>query len=252
MDCHPRIDVSYRLTTSLADDAAVDDLRVLSAPERERCQRFVFPNDRRDFAAAHALLRRRLSAGRSVPAAAWTFEAAPGGKPRIASSGSAGIDLDFNVSHTRGMVACAVARHADVGVDIERIDRAAALGQEVAATCFTDRENEWLDGTGPIERSTRFAELWTLKEAYLKATGTGLTDGLRQFAFAFPDQRGIRFEAAAGTPLQAWTFVLFAPAAGYRLAVAARARSLDSRSPVITLRADDPRTAAGGLVRMSS
>jgi len=212
------VHVWYR-TTEGADafDARETDLSDLSSGERARCVRFAFERDRRDFAAAHALLRTQLSNYADVAPAAWTFDAPPDGKPFIVSSGEP--TLAFNLSHTRGCVACAIAAGGEVGIDVESADRALD-GRKIAARYFSTAECDWLDACAARERAIRFIELWTLKEAYIKAIGRGLSHPLNTFGFAFDGERDIRFCPPPDAQASAWRFALFAPSARYRMAVA--------------------------------
>jgi 4'-phosphopantetheinyl transferase len=209
----------WHRTTDSADalDAYETDLSDLSPDERARCARFAFARDRRDFAAAHALLRTQLSRYADIRPTAWTFDARPGGKPFIVSSGESA--LAFNLSHTHGLVACAIARCGEVGIDVESVDRALD-GRKIAARYFSKVECEWLDACDARERAVRFIELWTLKEAYIKAIGLGLTHPLNAFSFTFADERRILFNPPPDIEASAWTFALFAPSAQYRMAVA--------------------------------
>jgi 4'-phosphopantetheinyl transferase len=217
--------------TASLDGAALDaDVALLSVDERTRHARFAFARDRRDFAAAHALLRRRLSMHANVRPDAWTFELAPEGKPFL-SSAHVGVDLAFNLSHTCGLVACAIGRGADIGLDVESIDRV-VNGRDIVARYFSPGEVEGLDACDAAERPARFIELWTLKEAYVKAIGRGLRYPLDRFGFAFDDARGIRFMPPPDVQATQWTFALFAPSARDRLAVAVR-------SPSAVVRMDD-------------
>jgi 4'-phosphopantetheinyl transferase len=126
----------------------------------------------------------------------------------------------FSVSHTRGLVACAVTRAAHVGVDVERIDRARDT-QGVAERHFTSAEVDMLRRCGDKDRAARFVELWTLKEAFLKSEGQGLGSGLDTCGFAFSGTSNLCLSPARS----GWSFFLATwPAAG-RLAVACRART---------------------------
>jgi len=90
-------------------------------------------------------------------------------------------DLCFNLSHTEGLVVLAVARHP-VGVDVEWLDRTGRT-VELADRYFATTETAALRAL-PIEvRRDRFFDLWTLKEAYIKARGLGLALPLGGFAF---------------------------------------------------------------------
>jgi len=197
-----------------------DALRILSADERDRYGRFVYDEDRRDFAAAHALLRRALASAGRLPAHQWRLEAIDGGKPRVVGAADADMDLSFNLTHTRGLVACVVGRGFDVGIDVERVvrNRDVAL---IANSYFAPIEREWLAAAPESERHARFIDIWTLKEAWLKATGVGLAVGLDTFAFSF-ESSTLVFHPPSGVRADEWGFALLEPSEGFRLAVAIR------------------------------
>jgi len=207
-------------TTEHFDEAALGEaVALLSPAERARYRRFRFARDRRDYAAAHALLRTSLSRFGAPAPEAWTFAAHARGKPSLASGAAA--SLSFNLSHTHGMVACAIAPGADIGVDVERVDR--PLDEEALATrFFATVEQAHLRRCAPAQRAIRFFELWTLKEAYLKAIGVGLSHSLSEMAFELDDGHGIAFVPPPGIDSRSWQFALFEPAPRYRLAVAVR------------------------------
>jgi len=213
------VHIWYRFTESLDDDAVRAEVTQLSPDERVRCQRFAFGRDRRDFAAGHALLRRVLSMYDDGCADAWTFVVDANGKPSLAHELGA-QPLAFNMSHTHGLVACAVAHDAEVGVDVECVERGTD-SRDIAERYFSAAELAQLDACPEGQRAARFIELWTLKEAYLKAIGTGLAHRLDTFDFTFDDAGGLRFNAPDAGPA-AWTFALFAPSPRHRLALAAR------------------------------
>jgi 4'-phosphopantetheinyl transferase len=210
----------YQFTESLDDDAVRAAVAQLSPDERVRCQRFVFRRDRRDFAAGHALLRRVLSMHDDVRPDAWTFVVDGNGKPSLAHEPGA-PPLAFNLSHTHGLVACAVAREAEVGVDVECVGRVTD-SRDIAERYFSAAEIAQLDACPEGQRAAQFIELWTLKEAYLKAIGSGLAHPLDTFGFSFDDAGGFRFNARPEAWPAAWTFAVFAPSPRYRLAIAAR------------------------------
>jgi 4'-phosphopantetheinyl transferase len=167
---------------------------ILPAVESERAARFVFERHRRQYVAAHALTRLMLTAatGGVAAPAAWTFEIGAHGKPQV--SGEAG--LQFNLSHCEGAVVCAVSDSVEIGVDIECVDRRVPL--ELAGTHFAACEAAWLRSLPAAQRPIGFLRLWTLKEAYIKATGLGLAQRLDDFAFAFEPLRLTFFNPALG------------------------------------------------------
>lgn len=226
--------VWYRFTTAITEEEVETLSAQLSDDERARARRFVFARDRRDFTAAHVLLRRTLSLYDDVPPAAWVFEAADGHKPVIAAPRTA---LAFNLSHTHGLVACAAARDTALGVDVESIDRLSS-GREIAERFFSPFECRGLDGCEPSGYTQRFIELWTLKESYLKGIGTGLSHPLDNFSFDLGRVPAITFAAPPDVNTADWQFMLAAPSPNYRLAVAVKRTAVTARYRILTQDAD--------------
>jgi len=167
--------------SSVGTDARAVPLNLLDDAEKRRAERFRFVEDRLAYVAAHALLRLALSAAAGGDPGAWRFEAGLRGKPRLAAVHGL-ADLRFNLSHTRGMVTVALARGAEVGVDVERRARRGRLDLELAESRFAPEEAESLRAlSDDASRRERFLRLWTLKEAFVKATGRGLSQPLSEF-----------------------------------------------------------------------
>jgi 4'-phosphopantetheinyl transferase len=139
----------------------------LDDAERERAGRFVFQRDRLAYAAAHALLRYALDveAGPRV----WRFAVNAFGKPRVDPACG---DLRFSLSHTDGLVAVALVRGLEVGVDVEGVDRDPDEG---ALTALALAAEEVADLDGFADRRGRLLQLWVAKEALAKAIGLGLS-----------------------------------------------------------------------------
>jgi 4'-phosphopantetheinyl transferase len=154
---------------------------MLDAREQDRARRFCFERDRFEFVACHALLRLKLSEFAGGPPHEWRFTLGPFGKPHVAPEHGR-PELQFNISHARGLVAVAVTWQDMIGIDVEVIDTSADQ-QDLANRYFAPTEAELLFKTAPWQRPYTFARLWTLKEAYLKATGQGLNIPLDSFAF---------------------------------------------------------------------
>lgn len=217
------VHVALRLTESLSE-ADVDAIAsTLSPDEQERARAFVFFRDRRDYVAAHGLLRETLSKVSAPPSGGWTFTAGRTGKPAIAET-SPRVQLSFNLSHTRGLVACAVSLEHELGIDVECIDRSADR-TDVARHNFASVEHAQLEVCATDERAERFVEIWTLKEAFVKATGTGIVDDLQGWGFRLDVPGCIIFDSPAGTHAEHWTFGLFAPTTETRMALAVRTSS---------------------------
>jgi 4'-phosphopantetheinyl transferase len=212
-------------------DAAV---AMLSEDERERCRRFRFERDARDYAAAHALLRRTLSRHGDRQPQGWRFDVTPSGKPFLIDSPD--FHPAFSLSHTRGMVACAITDGADVGVDVEWADRDVDA-EKIAARFFAPAESRHLMGLAPDARRGRFVDLWTLKEALVKAIGQGIAGSLNRFAFEIGDE--VRLVSPPLIDPHDWQFGLFTPDPGFRLAVAVH-RTTARAGQLIVRSADEP------------
>lgn len=152
---------------------------LLSDEERARMGRFAFDRLKREFLVTRALCRTTLSRYAPVAPQDWAFEQNAYGRPRIAGAGGT---LDFNLSHAGGLVAMAVADSArQVGIDVEcALPERAHL--DLARRYFSPAEHAALEAL-PAERQVdRFFVLWTLKEAYIKARGMGLSLPLDAFS----------------------------------------------------------------------
>lgn len=157
------------------------DDSIIDATEYQRAQLFKFDKDRDLYVAAHVFLRQVLSRYASVPEKDWQFVSNAYGKPAVADPGFGW--LQFNLSHTQGRVACAVARDRAVGVDIEQHRRLNDL-RSLCRYAFSPTEAEHVLSTQvPGQQEQRFFSYWTLKEAYIKARGMGLSLPLQQFSF---------------------------------------------------------------------
>jgi 4'-phosphopantetheinyl transferase len=141
-----------------------------------------------------------LSAAAGAPGPAdWAFDTGVRGKPRV--SGVPGPH--FNISHCDGLVACAVSCAVDIGVDVECLERSAPL--ELAGRYFAVAECALLSAMREAERPLGFFRLWTLKEAYIKATGLGLSQTLGDFSIGFDPLRVSFADPALGNSA-AWQF----------------------------------------------
>jgi len=232
--------VWYAVTERLAESALAEARDLLSPAERARCDRFRFDRDRRDFAAAHALLRHALTVHEGAPASPWSFEEGVHGKPFLTPGQSA---LEFNLAHTNGLVACVLTHGGPVGVDVESLDRA-VNGDDIAGRYFSPPEILGLQELPGVERGTRFIELWTLKEAYLKAIGVGLSNPLKDFGFDLTGTSALRFDAPPGSVSADWQFALFAPSDRHRMAVAVRS----DRHVVLDVRSWPSNASASDIV----
>lgn len=152
--------------------------------------RFVFARHRHQYLVTRALLRSTLS--HYVPSVApqsWVFSSNAWGKPTILAPS---VPIAFNLSHTDKLIVLAVTLESTIGIDVEPLQRSIDL--EIADRFFSPQEVRDLFCLSPVERPRGFIELWTLKEAYIKARGQGLSIALDSFSFTFASSGRIDFE----------------------------------------------------------
>ena len=157
----------------------------LDRTEQSRSQTFQFIDDRKLYVTAHIFLRQVLSHHAPLPPAAWTFATHAHGKPYISNTGYQ--HLHFSLSHTRGRLACAVSTHAPLGIDVERV-RPLDQIENLCRQVLTPLEYYDLLKKPHAHREPTFFRYWTLKEAYIKALGMGLSLPLQSF-FLTPEQK---------------------------------------------------------------
>jgi 4'-phosphopantetheinyl transferase len=215
------IELYIGLIEAIDTEAAFEACRLpLSSEERYRAARFVQERHRRLYIFAHGLLRFALSNWAPVVAPAdWSFVVDRHGRPFVAAPDIA-KPVYFSLSHTEGCVACAISRVETVGLDVERMEDRGSLW-ETARHAFAADEIATLRRLAPGEFFDRFFDYWTLKEAYLKARGLGLSLPLDQFAIRLSgDQIAISFTGEIDDDPGRWHFTSRSPSPEHRLAVA--------------------------------
>jgi 4'-phosphopantetheinyl transferase len=201
----------------LADGVAQACTPLLSEDERARWLAFKFERLGREYLTTRTLVRTALSAYHPLAPEAWRFALNAYGKP--AADPECG--LRFNLSNSPGLVVCLIGQGAEVGVDVEPCERAEVIA-EVGAKALSPLELAQLDALRGPERLDRALWLWTLKEAYIKARGMGLSLPLNKFSFLFGGVAGIRLELdpCLGDEAGRWRFCLLEHA-GHRIALMA-------------------------------
>ena len=191
-------------------EAATACRAILSEDERGRLDRFLNTAHRPQFLAGHALIRLLLTeVVPEVAPAEWRFSSTAHGRPEVAEPRRY-QHLRFNMSHTQGLVACAVVWRRDVGVDVERRNPGFAH-RAVADQFFSPQESAALRSLpSDADRVHRFFTYWTLKEAYLTARGKGLALPLGAFTMHLdPDGRSAAVEFdEARIPDHGWRWCL--------------------------------------------
>lgn len=208
-------------------------LELCAPEERARHDRFVFARSRRQFAVARALVRRVLAGYTGLDPQALAFVANEYGRPEL-SPGREG--LRFNLSHADGLAALAIAREAELGVDVEDTARR-SRPEDIAEHFFAAAEVAALMRLPAEQRPRRFFDLWTLKEAYIKARGKGLSIPLGSFAYDLsrgPGAIELAIDPSLGDVRAGWHFTLADPTPRHRFALAVRFPG--GRAPVLRTR----------------
>jgi len=99
------------------------------------------------------------------------------GKPSLAER----PDINYNLSHAEGITACMVSDY-ECGIDCEKVRD---FRQNVIRRVFSENEKKMFEGTPDEEKNLLFFRLWTLKEAYVKAIGIGVSYPMDTVEFSF-------------------------------------------------------------------
>ncbi|MCI0428001.1 MAG: 4'-phosphopantetheinyl transferase superfamily protein [Nitrospiraceae bacterium] len=194
-------------TDELTDTAIACGFQaILSADERNKARRFRRATDRQQFVISHALVRLALSNHFPVPAGDWRFDRDHNGRPFIVAPVIL-PPVRFSLSHTQGLVACLITLSAEAAVDVEKIEHNQDLAL-VARQVLSPAEQRALSVLSGKDWTARFFDYWTLKEAYAKARGLGLSLTLSHIGFECgrDDTLLARFASQVDDNSSAWVF----------------------------------------------
>jgi len=156
--------------------------------ERSRYAAYGTSAARREYLGTRALSRTALAHYSGQPAECLRFGTDHLGRPGMTSPSMPG--LSFSLAKTRELAVGLFAFDQDVGIDVELVAPIEAV--EMARRFFSGEELSELSRLDEDARLSRFYELWTLREAYLKARGIGLTLPLDQLVFRSTPSGGAR------------------------------------------------------------
>ncbi len=189
----------------------------LSDDERDRSARFRFERDRRRYVVAHGALRDLLGRYLGSGPGQIRFVSNAFGKPELHPD--FGGRLKFNLAHSADLAVIAIARDAWVGVDVECIEgRRESSYADVAQNFFSTTEVDALGRVPSHLYDQAFFSCWTMKEAYVKGRGEGLTIPLTSFSVPISTE-----PAHAAVRCGGWSLFTLRPAPGYVGAVAVSA-----------------------------
>jgi 4'-phosphopantetheinyl transferase len=246
MTPEPDVEIWAAFPDEIRDPKLLQGYReLLTDDERAREMRFRFPSDQHRFLLTRVLVRTVLSKYANVGPRDWRFAPDAYGRPQIRNEAPSVAGVTFNVSHTQGLIILGVTRRNALGVDTEHLwSRTASTA--VAERYFAPDEAAALRELPEPERRERFFDYWTLKEAYVKARGRGVSLGLSSFGFQLeePKRIGAWFRPELEDAAQHWQFWQFHPSADHVAAVCLqRPGGTDSRlavKKVVPLSSEQP------------
>ena len=211
----------------------------LDAEEQQRADRFRVATSRNQNIVGRGMARRLLSDNLVDPRSI-RFAVEPHGKPFVSEPDWA--KQPFNIAHTDGLVLCGIGsdRHCLIGVDVEKLGR--ATDTDLADRYFSRPEADHLRKISDLDqRQNVFLKIWTLKESFIKAIGTGLHTPLADFAFEEIDSDApkIRMLNPKLESDRIWSFFCIEPKPGYIGAVAVAGENLSPEQIQIEVRCFD-------------
>lgn len=194
----------------------------------------------RDYVVSHGVARELLALGCTCRPGDIEFIHASSGKPAIAAPAGA---PSFSLAHGGQLAALATCRIGLLGVDLEPVG---LVDDDLVRAAFSEREATALDTVPAALKATGFFRGWTLKEAYLKGTGEGLSGGLESLEVEIRSDAQVAPVAVKGSSVAIldWQFFSFEPAPGYVGAIALHAHR---RPAKLRMRTIDPEVPAADL-----
>jgi len=199
---------------------------LLSEDERAQQRNYHLNRDQRSYLVSHALVRQALSLYADTLPQDWVFSRGTRGKPKIESPSD--TSLRFNLAHTADLCACVITRDIRCGIDAEYTVRENKL-LPIARRMFSEIELETFKNKAETDLRQNFFYYWTLREAYVKAMGTGLGGSSKAFHFKISEHNAatecrsasIEFTDKKQNDLAAqWQFEIFQPDTDHVMSVA--------------------------------
>jgi 4'-phosphopantetheinyl transferase len=160
------------------EDIHLDDIAwlgsFLSEDETEKSRRFRFTRDRVSYITTHGLLRGILGKHLGISPEDVEITYNPFGRPSVSGYSR---QVFFNLSHSSGISVLAFDPQNNIGVDVEKIDGKFEF-ESIVQLYFSKEEGKQIQSSEKKSRQ-RFYEIWTRKEAFLKAMGIGITENLQ-------------------------------------------------------------------------
>ena len=213
------IHIWYLFTNEIHDLELIDSyFEIISNDEFEKINKYIFDKDRHSCLLTRALIRYVLSRYVNKKPYQWEFSINDYGKPAIKNIPENQL-FKFNISHTDGLIALALTTTGDIGIDIENLERNKTKNKSenkpetkidnisIAKRFFSQKEAVIIKNAAQNTKMELFLDFWTLKEAYIKARGMGLSIPLDKFYFTITDNNiDIGFDSEINDIPENWQF----------------------------------------------
>lgn len=162
---------------------------ILSQREIEKIASYRSAKAQHNALITRAFVRLLLSQYAPIKPQDWVFTIGKHGKPELQNAPFA---LRFNLSHNDKLIVCAVCLQHDIGCDVESLSRKIST-DAISKRYFSASEYQSLNKMPAARQNAKFFEYWTLKEAFVKATGLGISQGLDSFSFTINQGDSTKF-----------------------------------------------------------
>lgn len=195
-------------------------IQTLDRDERTRAGLFHFQKDRKRFIARHGILRMILGRYLGVKPSEVRFYRGKNGKPALTETFGKET-IRFNLSHSDSVALFAFSRNHEIGVDIEQIRDIPEM-DHIVELSFCPREKAFFRALPQGNRRDAFFDYWTRKEAYIKATGEGLSQALDRVDVTFVPREAAKLVRIEGDSIRAsrWSIQELKPVFGFAAAFA--------------------------------
>lgn len=193
---------------------------LLSADEKTRAEKFYFERDRHRYIFGRGILRTLLAGYLKINPSKIEFMYGAHGKPALKKAYHDKI-LQFNLAHSNDWGLYIFGWDRQLGIDLEHV-RPLQDADDFAKRFFSRQESAWINSLPMDQKWGAFYKLWTCKEAFLKANGSGLTIPLNEAEIFIQDDNSAKLVSIGGVSDKAakWQLEIFNPIDDYQAAIA--------------------------------
>lgn len=208
----------------LPEDRVRQLANILSPDELERAERYKFQKHKQRFIVARSILRKILSTYLNLEAERLEFNYSDRGKPFLANIARQD-SLQFNLSHSQELAIYAITKNLKIGIDLEYL-RPMPDAENIAKRFFSANEYTWISNFAGDAQTEAFFRCWTAKEAYLKATGEGISGSLESIEVDLTEPNLIKIKQNDRLNSD-WLLHNFMPRSNYMATVAVENRAIE-------------------------